>query len=72
MDYFNGVAVQGDGSILLAGGTEGDWVGTNAGENDFVMVALSEDGEELWRWQVSPTCYDSPHHIVIFSVPREP
>ena len=52
-DFLRGVVVQANGSILLAGGTEGDWVGKNPGGNDFVMVALSADGEELWRWQVT-------------------
>lgn len=50
------VAVQPDGSILLAGDTDGDWDGVSAGEWDFVMVALSAGGEELWRWQVHPQC----------------
>ncbi|CAM9524878.1 unnamed protein product, partial [Ectocarpus sp. 13 AM-2016] len=50
-DVFRGVAIQADGSIILAGTTEGDWDGPNAGGGDFAMVALSADGEELWRWQ---------------------
>lgn len=53
VDFLCGVAIQADGSILLAGTTEGDWDGTNAGGRDFIMVALSSDGEELWRWQVN-------------------
>ena len=52
-DELKGVAVQADGSILLAGYTAGDWDGINAGASEFIMVALSVDGEELWRWQVN-------------------
>ena len=52
-DVLWAIAVQADGSILLAGYTEGDWDGISAGGYDFIMVALSADGEELWRWQVT-------------------
>lgn len=49
-----------DGSIVLAGIADGDWDGGPVGENDFAVVALDEDGEELWRYQVcehaAPSC----------------
>ena len=61
-DTLKGVAIQADGSILLAGYTEGDWDGESAGERDFIMVALSADGEELWRWQVK---LKSPKHYYL-------
>lgn len=43
-----------DGSIVLAGYTVGSWDGSeaNAGEEDFVVVKLDKDGNELWHWQV--------------------
>lgn len=41
-----------DGSIILAGYTDGDWDGEVVGLSDFAAVALDEDGVELWRWQV--------------------
>lgn len=41
-----------DGSIVLAGLTDGDWAGGPVGITDFAAVALDEDGEELWRYQV--------------------
>lgn len=47
------VTVQADGTIVLGGYTEGDWAGTNAGGHDFAIVALDDDGEEIWRWQVT-------------------
>lgn len=48
---------------MLAGRTQGEWQGELVGTTDFVAVALDEDGEELWRWQVSlwttsPACDD--------------
>lgn len=52
-----GVAVQSDGTILLAGYTSGDWDGLNAGgtlgsPRDFAAVMLAANGTELWRYQV--------------------
>lgn len=41
-----------DGSIVLAGITDGEWDGGPFGVVDFVAVALDEDGVELWRYQV--------------------
>ncbi|CAM9620673.1 unnamed protein product [Ectocarpus fasciculatus] len=58
-EVLSGVEIQADGSILFAGTTAGDWDGPNAGEADFVLVALSVDGEELWRWQDGTTGVDS-------------
>ena len=43
-DEFVAVAAQADGSILLSGQTYA---------SDSIVVALSADGEELWRWQVN-------------------
>lgn len=46
-------AMADDGSVILGGATQGDWMGTNKGSGDFMAVALrSSDGSELWRWQV--------------------
>lgn len=44
-----------DGSIFLAGYTEGDWEGVNAGDADFAAVNLHTRGSELWRYQVGMT-----------------
>lgn len=41
-----------DGSVVLAGYSEGDWAAPNAGFKDFVAVKLASDGTEVWRWQV--------------------
>lgn len=48
----NEVAALDDGSVVLAGFTEGPWDGINQGDKDFAMVELSSIGEEEWRWQV--------------------
>lgn len=50
--YAAGAAARADGSIVLAGYTNGDWAGEMVGQTDFASVALDEDGAELWRWQV--------------------
>lgn len=46
------VAIGIDGSIFLAGDTVGSWSGVNAGDLDFLVVKLDDDGKEMWRWQV--------------------
>lgn len=48
-------AARPDGSVVLAGGTDGAWHRNISSVNasmDFMAVALDEDGAELWRWQV--------------------
>lgn len=40
-----------DGSVVLAGGTEGDFALGSKGQRDFVVVKLDAEGKELWRWQ---------------------
>lgn len=41
-----------DGSVVLAGYTEGDWSESNQGGKDFAAVKLGVSGLEEWRWQV--------------------
>ncbi|CAM9534982.1 unnamed protein product [Ectocarpus sp. 12 AP-2014] len=50
-DNLNDAVVNSDGSVVLAGSTEGDWGGTNAGLGDFAAVKLDESGAVLWKWQ---------------------
>lgn len=47
-----GIDITDDGSVILGGATYGAWVGTNAGESDFVAVKLSATETEEWRWKV--------------------
>ena len=52
-DEIYGAANGRDGSIVLAGVTEGAWRGAHAGGlRDFCAVKLDADGGEVWRWQV--------------------
>lgn len=54
-DNAKAIAATGDGHVVLAGFTNGDFSGQNAGDEtaDFVAVKLNgTDGSEVWRWQV--------------------
>ena len=62
-------AARADGSIVLAGWTSGNWFGEVAGLQDFAAVALDEDGEELWRWQVKDSARPG---LKIYFPPRRP
>eukprot|EP00904_Undaria_pinnatifida_P006344 jgi/Undpi1/283/HiC_scaffold_1.g00279.m1 len=55
-DELYGAANGRDGSIVLAGVTEGAWKGAHAGGlRDFCAVKLDADGGEVWRWQGGTT-----------------
>lgn len=44
-----------DGSVVLVGKSTGTFASslyTTDGESDFAAVAIDENGQELWRWQV--------------------
>lgn len=45
----------GDGSVLLAGFTMGDWDGDNAGGEGYAAVKLDTESDEHCRWQVTRT-----------------
>ncbi|CAM9360961.1 unnamed protein product [Scytosiphon promiscuus] len=49
-DEVNGIAMAGDGSVVVVGATKGDWNGANA-SFDFAAFRLDEDGTEIWRYQ---------------------
>ena len=51
-DAMFGAIALNEGSVILVGRTEGDFVGTNQGSSDFVAVELDTNGTVLWRWQV--------------------
>lgn len=49
-----------DGSFVMVGHAEGNWSdAASAGGLDFVAVALDADGNEIWRWQVRPSCLNT-------------
>lgn len=47
------MAVLWDGSVVVVGNTEGDYIGESAGANDFVVIKLTAAGEIDWSWQVT-------------------
>lgn len=51
-DVLSTVLVGEDWSVVLAGYTTGSWVDSNAGEEDYLVVKLDSDGNEVWVWQV--------------------
>lgn len=58
-DEAKAIAAAGGGHVVIAGYTNGDFDGQNAGDEtaDFVAVKLNgTDGSEVWRWQVSGFC----------------
>lgn len=52
MDTGEALAMGEDGSIILAGHTNGDWDRKRTKSSDFAAMKLSADGKEIWRWQV--------------------
>lgn len=51
-DVFYDVAAVVDGSMILAGTTNGTWVSTHAGGPDFAVMKLDSNGTIAWKWQV--------------------
>lgn len=48
-----GIAAFDDGSVLLAGVTEGNWAIDTLGERDFAVAKLNASGYLEWSWQVT-------------------
>lgn len=42
-----------DGSVVVAGGSAGEWDIPNAGDWDFAAFKLDADMKLLWKWQVA-------------------
>lgn len=55
---------------MLAGRTEGDYGGINAGGSDFVVVKLDAAGSKVWTWQVQNIVFVSMMTSAIDSLPR--
>lgn len=67
-DVLSTVLVGENGSIILAGFTSGSWIENNAGEEDYLVIKLDSDGNEIWVWQVwgsqdGPTCFFLFHFV---------
>ena len=41
-----------DGSVIIAGYTEGSYGAVNSGSTDFVAVKIDRDANLMWKWQV--------------------
>lgn len=67
-----------DGSIILAGFTEGSWLTTINGLRSFAAVSLDATGTVLWSYQVRDFCLEdigvcprvplerkAPHNIIL-------
>ncbi|CAN0237901.1 unnamed protein product, partial [Scytosiphon promiscuus] len=64
-DQLKAVSVQSDGDVVIAGSTYGDWDGENAGfTDDFAVITLDGDGQEIWRWQGGSTGDDDMEAVV--------
>lgn len=48
-----GAAMGDDGSVVLAGATNGSWNNSNDDSEDFAAIKLAADGTVRWRWQVT-------------------
>ena len=42
-----------DASVVVVGGTGGDWNAPNMGGWDFAAFKLDANGTLLWKWQVT-------------------
>ena len=51
LDWTQGVAIGPEGGVLVAGSTEGSFADLVGDERDMIVVSLSSEGEERWRWQ---------------------
>ena len=54
-DRIRGAAALNEGSVILVGETDRDFVATNQGYGDFATFELDANGTVLWRWQVMST-----------------
>ena len=61
-----GVSVAPDGSIYVAGFTEGDFASPNQGSADVWMARFDADGNELWRRQFGGPAWDRGFDVAAF------
>lgn len=51
-DKIFAVAAVDDGSVIIAGYTEGSYGAVNSGSADVVAVEIDRDANLVWKWQV--------------------
>ncbi|CAM9931836.1 unnamed protein product, partial [Ascophyllum nodosum] len=64
-DISKSVAAGSDGSVVVAGYTEGDLGGSNAGGTDFFAIKLHANGSEAWTWQGGTDGDDYMYSVVV-------
>ena len=64
-DLAYGIEIDGQGNIYLAGETQGDLGGVNAGYNDAWVAKYNTQGEQLWIQQFGSQSFDSARDIAI-------
>ncbi|MGI9605766.1 MAG: hypothetical protein ACR2P0_06470 [Acidimicrobiales bacterium] len=67
LDWPQGVGTTNDGGVVVAGSTEGDLDGSNAGERDAFIAAFSETGEQQFISQLGTAAADSVFEIRTFN-----
>ena len=63
LDWTQGVGLGPDGSVLVAGSTEGSFARDLVGERDMIVVSLNAEGEEQWRWQSGIASIDTGFEV---------
>jgi len=63
LDWPQGVGTTDDGGVIVAGSTEGDLDGANAGERDAFVAAFDENGEPRFTTQFGETATDSVFEV---------
>lgn len=62
------LALDGSGNVLVAGNTNGDLNGTNAGSYDFFILSYTTGGSLNWTFQYGSDVYDTVHGIAYDTV----
>ncbi len=63
LDWTQGVGLGPDGSVLVAGSTEGSFATIFGDERDMIVASLNAEGEEQWRWQSGLPGIDSAFEV---------
>lgn len=69
INAISGAAALPDGSVVLAGSTDGNFAGTgsHAGGKDFAVIKLTADGETEWTWQVTSCDVKKPEDLRMYA-----